>query len=1575
VRIRPPLPPNDPALDSIPPRFRNNICSVVSLSTLAVDAKDGQRAFTFDRVFSDNERQEAIWEYVSEGVSAFTHGYNVSVLAYGQSGAGKSYTMGTTNPGEQSSIADMGIIPRAAAALFEELSGTNTPRPSRSQSQLQSANPGAFGSGDAEWQLKATYVEIHNEELRDLLVSPSTAGSGETVPVQIREDKGRIMLTGAKQVEVKSVNDLMNALHYGSAIRQTDATAINSQSSRSHAIFSLNLVQKKRKASISTISSLDSAESTNGMITLDSKLHFVDLAGSERLKNSGLTGERAKEGISINGGLAALGKVISQLSSRSAGSHVSYRDSRLTRLLQDSMGGNAITYMVACVNPVEFHLSETLNTVQYAQRARAIQARPQLQQRSEDNDKQHVIDRLRSEVALLRDQLRLSEHTERRSTSQTDLGGRKQARELELQNQLLDIQENYSTLSQRHAKLLADLAKQSESDPSVSSALRNTSLERLNRSSTFAEAVEQVVLEYEKTIQSLEASLSKSRSALSTSESDLLEREAKIVYLEAVQSQLQTRMQKVNDREQSGESYLRELEAKIDGMANGEDKNTLLVQELRDELARVRESESSAEEYISTLEERLAEAEQDTEVMQREINRLEHVVQRQRSIGKLDNMLSELDNLNGNELHAAHGSPIRARGHAPHDAFHDLLVATTTALGPDEEMLPESAEAEWKDFGPMDGEDSDTNTIESDARRGGRHTPTRGNAGGNLYSPAQAKAIADKMETMTIELFDLRLDHESTVSELDDVARKYQNALRTLAELQEAFHGANVSRPGSSFLEVCEPSQPGQHSSSRMLSSELSSRGDSPTLVEVSEAGTSYNSEMDINSRHVSRVMQKEETLAEAIRSLKRANAEKDISINELTENYTQLQDQHKDTLNYIEEMKEEMHKAKTSPSSSLVRRRSAPLLNNGRESKVFSALQNLAVEHMQDQPDALKSFQSNIDYAVTELNLRSERVRTLEAETAAAREELEAKNTLISGLNRERSSKRLSMMDFDHLTSTKEQLLDSQKQIAAMNEESVKQEQKLVSSIKILETVMSGYPDSPTSEARENGDLVEEQDLKHSSPTQALRTLKTDLAQCLASSQSMRHAEEKILQTVAGAEASLHQKPEHAQSGARSPNASADGDKSKEVNALQKEIERYKAASEVSANKFLELENSYTQIMREVEEDAKASLVMQKDLQSHRELVASFGNEVDQHKTLATFYQQGMKNTQDAHGKAFDELKHGLEAQLAESQRKLTEQSQVHETTIASLRDELNKANAHAISATSTRDIVAADKIKDDLEYRIKELTALNEETLMQLEGSVAKEQKASRLVTALRQQNQSSINSFDKDHHPELERQVESYRIRTGILEAELAAVKQSAIAATSNSLEGYSLRRPSDNAFEVARHASPPLNSSSTFSPVFKSSPNLPNGSIHPANRDNPLHSHPTHHTISRQPSSNALHLQTTITDQESRIHTIEKHLYAEKQLTQTLEEALVDLEQQANRQKADMDAWKRKCRELEEEASGLRRERGSMRNSLQAVEEERDRRIRAEAARRQLEERMEALAKGRKEKGKRNALNCF
>ena len=263
-------------------------------------------------------------------------------------------------------------------------------------------------------------MQIYNEQLRDLLI-PEHVAPNDRPQVNIREDRdGRILLTGLTQIPINSVDDMLGALNFGSAIRQTDATAVNAKSSRSHAVFSLNLVQKKSSPAAPTSTrekrrsvpiEMMSGSSSESWVTVDSKLHFVDLAGSERLKNTGAQGERAREGISINAGLASLGKVISQLSARSHGGYVSYRDSRLTRLLQDSLGGNAITYMIACVNPAEFHLSETLNTVQYAQRARAIQVKPQIQQIHDDSDKQAAIDRLRAEVQFLRDQIRLSERT------------------------------------------------------------------------------------------------------------------------------------------------------------------------------------------------------------------------------------------------------------------------------------------------------------------------------------------------------------------------------------------------------------------------------------------------------------------------------------------------------------------------------------------------------------------------------------------------------------------------------------------------------------------------------------------------------------------------------------------------------------------------------------------------------------------------------------------------------------------------------------------------------------------------------------------------------------------------------------------------------------------------------------------------------------------------------------------------------------------------------------------------------------------------------------------------------------
>lgn len=169
IRLRPPLQPGDPNYDLIPARFRKGSCQVPTPTTLSIESFQGKKTFVFDRVFQDSERQEAVWEYVSGGVDSFVQGYNVSLLAYGQSGAGKSYTMGTTEPEEQKQTSTIGIVPRAAAALFEKLSpstskqvnGTGLRMPKRySGLPNMSADTTASKRENKNWQLTASYVEV-----------------------------------------------------------------------------------------------------------------------------------------------------------------------------------------------------------------------------------------------------------------------------------------------------------------------------------------------------------------------------------------------------------------------------------------------------------------------------------------------------------------------------------------------------------------------------------------------------------------------------------------------------------------------------------------------------------------------------------------------------------------------------------------------------------------------------------------------------------------------------------------------------------------------------------------------------------------------------------------------------------------------------------------------------------------------------------------------------------------------------------------------------------------------------------------------------------------------------------------------------------------------------------------------------------------------------------------------------------------------------------------------------------------------------------------------------------------------
>lgn len=291
------------------------------------------KAFTYNYVFPPHIGQEDFYNTaIKRLVDNIFQGYNVTILAYGQTGSGKTHSMGTNYTG----VGEKGIIPRVIYDIFEIIKSKE----------------------DWSFKVAVSFMELYQEQLYDLLSDKQKSQS----IVDIREDGKSIKIVGVTEKQVKDAQETLEFLAQGSIGRVTGATAMNAHSSRSHAIFTLCIRQQKRDdPNTATVA----------------KFHLVDLAGSERSKKTQATGERFKEGVNINKGLLALGNVISQLGDGASGlTYIGYRDSKLTRLLQDSLGGNSMTLMVACVSPADYNLDETLSTLRYADRARKIKNKP-----------------------------------------------------------------------------------------------------------------------------------------------------------------------------------------------------------------------------------------------------------------------------------------------------------------------------------------------------------------------------------------------------------------------------------------------------------------------------------------------------------------------------------------------------------------------------------------------------------------------------------------------------------------------------------------------------------------------------------------------------------------------------------------------------------------------------------------------------------------------------------------------------------------------------------------------------------------------------------------------------------------------------------------------------------------------------------------------------------------------------------------------------------------------------------------------------------------------------------------------
>lgn len=310
-----------------------------------------QKTFAYDFVYDQQTQQDRIFADIGQKVVAHViEGYNATIFAYGQTGSGKTHTMmGTAE--------DHGLIPRIISELFKRTAALNAE------------------SNIAGHRCTLSYAEIYKEQIFDLLVNQRTA-------LHVREHPSLgPYIEDLHHAAIEDAQHAQRFIEIGNKHRQTCATAMNISSSRSHALL---MIQNNIRI--------------NGR-EIQSKLFLVDLAGSERIFDSQVQGVHKQEAVDINKSLSVLSRVIKQLSEKQT--HISYRDSSLTFILKDSLGGNSMTYMIANCSPAALNYNETLNTLRYASSATHIINQPHINENSDEV----IVANLKEEIQALKNEL------------------------------------------------------------------------------------------------------------------------------------------------------------------------------------------------------------------------------------------------------------------------------------------------------------------------------------------------------------------------------------------------------------------------------------------------------------------------------------------------------------------------------------------------------------------------------------------------------------------------------------------------------------------------------------------------------------------------------------------------------------------------------------------------------------------------------------------------------------------------------------------------------------------------------------------------------------------------------------------------------------------------------------------------------------------------------------------------------------------------------------------------------------------------------------------------------------------
>lgn len=382
----------------------------------------GGRTFNYDQVFnavsdqpsakSSQASQEDIFEAIGTPIlENALDAYNGCLLAYGQTGSGKSHSV----LGDPTNETDKGLLPRACERLFGMVDRRRAEEEAAGRT-LQAA-------------ILASYMEIYQEKLFDLLVN-----TRNDLQVRMHKDLGA-HVPGLTQTPVSNIQDVQELLDFGAKNRAVGATSMNATSSRSHAVFTVDL-----RITITM---------PGGVKDLQSKINFVDLAGSEKQKKTGASGERFQEGVAINMSLSALSRVIQALSGAAGKSVPPFRESKLTILLKDALSGNSRTVLLACISPSTFNVEESISTLEFASRCKMIKTNA----KKNEQDKQELIESLTAEKDAIASQLEME--SQRRQLLQEEL-----QREVEISKKNQDLVESLSKEKMEIDRELKELEKE-----------------------------------------------------------------------------------------------------------------------------------------------------------------------------------------------------------------------------------------------------------------------------------------------------------------------------------------------------------------------------------------------------------------------------------------------------------------------------------------------------------------------------------------------------------------------------------------------------------------------------------------------------------------------------------------------------------------------------------------------------------------------------------------------------------------------------------------------------------------------------------------------------------------------------------------------------------------------------------------------------------------------------------------------------------------------------------------------------------------------------------------------------------